>query len=182
LELPSFGVGAELQIATELGIPVVAFYYEQATRGPSRLVLGMPTVGAVGAEHQKLIRYAPTPQGRQGLLDALAAAVLTALTTHTHRTPHSTGIALALDRRRRELEMSHNELARASGTAIGTIKMLSLAGAGLMEWAQDSNVRGALTIPREEINEDLVLLPSLPTTLRIARALGSTPAALFLPT
>jgi hypothetical protein len=138
----------------------------------------MPTVGAHSAGDQKLIRYAPTPQGRESLLDALFAAVTAALAMGTCEVARPGGIAIGLNRRRQELGLSHNDLAGASGVSLGTIEMLSLAGTGLTQWAQRAHVRDALTIPTEEINEDLVLLPSLPTTLRIAQALGVPLAAL----
>src|ERR1700728_2608987 len=60
IELPSFGVGAELQIASDHGIPIVPFYYAQAGREPSRLILGMPGVGpSAGSSETRMLRYTP---------------------------------------------------------------------------------------------------------------------------
>jgi hypothetical protein len=172
LELASFGVGAELQIASDFGVPVVAFFYAEATRNPSRLVMGMPSLATGESGIARLLRYAPTEEGRVKLLDALFAAVSELLSTRKSPTSPRLGIARALDQRRRELRLNCVELAQASGVAVGTVSNLSLAGEGLAAWMRRSPVQRALSLPFNDIDEDRVLLPSLGTTLQIAAALG----------
>jgi hypothetical protein len=182
IELASFGVGAELQMATDFGIPVVAFYYHEATRGPSRLVLGMPSLNAGDSGITRVIRYAPTAAGRADLLDSLSAAVSALVGQKRSAATPRHGLARMLDRRRRELHLSCTDLAQQSGVAVGVIHTLSLTGGGIAEWMRRAPVQRALSLPPGEVDEDRVLLPSLGTTLQIAAALGVSPGEFFTTT
>jgi hypothetical protein len=172
LELASLGVGAELQVATEFGIPVVAFYYAQAFTTPSRLIVGMPSLQiSAGAPDSQLLRYPPTSAGIDALLDDIVGAVVGIMTNRPRPRPRPPSIAATLNHRRIERGLSVSELAALSGVPVGTVELIAMAGEGFSSWLQRAEVRRATTLPEDEIDPDRILLPSIWVIQRLAAAL-----------
>lgn len=177
LELPSFGVGMELQLASDLGIPVAAFYYKEALSQPSRIVLGLPVLrpDIDASSDSSIIRYDPSRAGRTELLRMLTERVTGILDLATARHhPPTTRISFRLNAERLRQGLSSRELANKAHVPVGLLEQIALAGPGLSHWLQQSHIQAATTLDATLIDEDLVLLPSRSVTARIAAALGIT--------
>jgi hypothetical protein len=177
LELASFGVGAELLLASEFGIPVVGFHYEQSVRPPSRLVRGLPaftttgTGASVSADMGVIVRYAPTPQGERDLLVDIehhVARILNATPTTMASSPQS--IMHRLEQRRRELNFSIEDVATKAGVSLGNATLLEWAGERFFAWLESTRIRDYHRFDRSEIDQDRVLAPSLSVLRRMAAA------------
>lgn len=177
LDLPSFGVGAELQMACDFGVPIVSFYYTHATVAPSRLILGMPALTHGPSEDARLIRYAPTDSGEIVLLRTLRDEVAQVISTRKRpmlsRPRPSQSVTSVLSERMVGQHISIRELAAAAGVPAGTIALIGMAGEPFRGWMRTMAMAKVLTLSPEAVDEDRVLLPSLGTTLKIASALDA---------
>ena len=173
IELPSFGVGAELQLANDQGIPIIPFYYVQARHDPSRLVLGMPGVGATSGDGKsRLLRYTPSIEGQTELQGQIVETVRQLLTEFQPRTVRPRRrIAASLESRRQNARVTITELARQACLTAETVELLTLAGSQFRDWLAGPKVRQRVSIDIDAVDEDLVLLPSVDAVLRLITAL-----------
>lgn len=172
IELPSFGVGAELQLASDFGIPVVPVYYEQAYRSPSRYLLGMPFANLDDRDElPDLVRYPPTRDGIEVLRERLTSRV-TRLMSDRNGKQTSSGICKKIEDARISQRISREELAATASVPLKVVAMIGMTGEPIRQWARTQTVSAARSIPIDEVDEDRVLLPGAALVARLTNALG----------
>jgi hypothetical protein len=177
IELPSFGVGAEVVLASDHGVPIVPFYYAQAGREPSRLILGLPMLHSTTADSGPCpIRYEPNAAGEAELLARILHAVRDVL--RSRRVPRPPlQLARQLDQQRRQSGLSVADLADRAGVAREQVELLGLSE-HLDAWLARPDIGLRLSIDVRRVDEDRLFLPAPHVLFRLLAVLYPSPDAL----